>query len=41
MDSGDIIAYADKLLNLNNLDSSEYSLDSIIEDTMGVIEGNI
>lgn len=41
VDSGDIISYADRLLNLNNLDSSEYSLDSIIEDTMGVIEGNI
>ena len=34
IDSGDIINYADRLLNLNNLDSSEYSLDSIIEDTM-------
>lgn len=41
IDSGDIINYADRLLNLNNLDSSEYSLDSIIEDTMWVIEGNI
>lgn len=41
VDSWDIISYADRLLNLNNLDSSEYSLDSIIEDTMGVIEGNI
>jgi len=38
IDSGEIINYADRLLSMNNLDSSEYSLDSIIEDTMGYIE---
>lgn len=38
IESGDIIWYADNLLGLNNLDSSEYSLDSIIEDTMEYIE---
>lgn len=38
IESWEIIGFADKLLSLNNLDSSEYSLDSIIEDTMWYIE---
>lgn len=38
VESADVIWFADKLLSLNNLESSAYSLGSIIEDTMWYIE---